>query len=207
MLRQAIGRMTKEDLSRTAYIKARRTDNMAMMNRDLKKLFNAGFRYVFIDEVTLMEDFIDSAALFSDVFATMGMKIVLSGTDSLGFWLAMDEELYDRAKPIHTTFIPYREYTVVSKYCNLHYDVVSLTVKKHILFAKDVVLKIFALEEARSKNGTQDGQSSLIKRYSEETQFVMVDQWIQNGEINIDQLKDRQKEALLKWREKKNKAS
>lgn len=110
MLRQAIGRMTKEDLSRIAYIKARRTDNMAMMNRDLKKLFNAGFRYVFIDEVTLMEDFIDSAALFSDVFATMGMKIVLSGTDSLGFWLAMDEELYDRAKSIHTTFIPYREY-------------------------------------------------------------------------------------------------
>ncbi|MFQ9205118.1 MAG: AAA family ATPase [Flavonifractor plautii] len=111
MLRQAIGRMAKENLSRTAYIKARRTDNMAMMNRDLKKLFNAGFRYVFIDEVTLMEDFIDSAALFSDVFATMGMKIVLSGTDSLGFWLAMDEELYDRAKSIHTTFIPYREYS------------------------------------------------------------------------------------------------
>ena len=111
MLRQAIGRMAKEDLSRTAYIKARRTDNMAMMNRDLKKLFDAGFRYVFIDEVTLMEDFIDSAALLSDVFATMGMKIVLSGTDSLGFWLAMDEELYDRAKAIHTTFIPYREYS------------------------------------------------------------------------------------------------
>lgn len=111
MLRQAIGRMTKENLSRTAYIKARRNDNMAMMNRDLKKLFDAGFRYVFIDEVTLMEDFIDSAALFSDVFAAMGMKIVLSGTDSLGFWLAMDQELYDRAKPIHTTFIPYREYS------------------------------------------------------------------------------------------------
>ena len=111
MLRQAIGRMTKENLSRTAYIKARRNDNMAMMNRDLKKLFDAGFRYVFIDEVTLMEDFIDSAALFSDVFAAMGMKIVLSGTDSLGFWLAMDQELYDREKPIHTTFIPYREYS------------------------------------------------------------------------------------------------
>lgn len=111
MLRQAIGRMTKENLSCTAYIKARRNDNMAMMNRDLKKLFDAGFRYVFIDEVTLMEDFIDSAALFSDVFAAMGMKIVLSGTDSLGFWLAMDQELYDRAKPIHTTFIPYREYS------------------------------------------------------------------------------------------------
>ena len=65
MLRQAIARMSKEDLSRTAYIKARRSDTMAMMNRDLKKLFDAGFRYVFIDEVTLMRDFIDSAALFS----------------------------------------------------------------------------------------------------------------------------------------------
>ena len=36
MLRQAIARMSKEDLSRTAYIKARRSDTMAMMNRDLK---------------------------------------------------------------------------------------------------------------------------------------------------------------------------
>lgn len=97
--------------------------------------------------------------------------------------------------------------TVVSKDCNLHYDIVSLTVKKHILFAKDVVLKIFALEEARSKSDTADEQPSLIKRYNEETQFVMVDQWIQSGEININQLKDRQKEALLKWREKKNRAS
>ena len=39
MLRQAIARMNKEDLSRTTYIKARRSDTMAMMNRDLKKLF------------------------------------------------------------------------------------------------------------------------------------------------------------------------
>ena len=85
--------------------------NHSWVNRDLKKLFDAGFQYVFIDEVTLMKDFIDSAALFSDVFAAMGMKVVLSGTDSLGFWLAMDQELYDRARPIHTTFIPYREYS------------------------------------------------------------------------------------------------
>ena len=62
-------------------------------------------------KTTMLRQAIDSAALFSDVFAAMGMKIILSGTDSLGFWLAMDQELYDRAKPIHTTFIPYREYS------------------------------------------------------------------------------------------------
>lgn len=111
MLRQAIGRMAPEDFRRAAYIKACRSDTMAMVNRDLKKLFEAGFQHAFLDEATLMRDFIDSAALFSDVYAAMGMKIVLSGTDSLGFWLAMDQELYDRAKPIHTTFIPYREYS------------------------------------------------------------------------------------------------
>ncbi len=111
MLRQAVAEMTQEDQLKSAYIKIRRRDTMAMLNRDLKRLFDAGYRYVFLDEVTLMGDFIDSAALFSDVFAAMGMKIVLSGTDSLGFWLAMDEELYDRAKLLHTTFIPYREYS------------------------------------------------------------------------------------------------
>lgn len=115
MLRQAIADMSPEQLSKAAYIKARRVDTMAMMNSDLKKLFDAGYRYIFIDEVTLMRDFIDSAALFSDVFAAMGMKIVLSGTDSLGFWMAKDQELYDRTRLIHTTFIPYREYSRLLK--------------------------------------------------------------------------------------------
>lgn len=43
------------------------------------------------------------------------MKIVLSGTDSLGFWLAKNQELYDRAYSIHTTFIPFREYSRLLK--------------------------------------------------------------------------------------------
>lgn len=111
MLLQAMAEMGEEDFAKTAYLKALRTDTMAMVNRDLQKLYEAGYRYVFIDEVTLMKDFVDSAALFSDVFVPMGMRIVLSGTDSLGFWIARDNELYDRERMIHTTFIPYREYS------------------------------------------------------------------------------------------------
>lgn len=84
---------------------------MAAINRDLEKLQELGYKNVFIDEVTLMEDFIDSAALFSDIYAAQGMKIVLSGTDSLGFWFALHQELYDRAVTIHTTFIPFREHS------------------------------------------------------------------------------------------------
>ena len=97
--------MSELPLEQTAYIKIQVTDTMGMLNRDLKKLSSRGYRYVFIDEVTLMEDFIDSAALFSDIYAMQGMKIVLSGTDSLGFWFAE----HDKAILIvHRTSIPLR---------------------------------------------------------------------------------------------------
>ena len=70
MLRQAVLKMTSAQVAKTAYIKAKATDTMATMNRDLEKLLELGYENVFIDEVTLMEDFIDSAALFSDIYAT-----------------------------------------------------------------------------------------------------------------------------------------
>ena len=111
MLFQAIADMTEDDFCKTAYIKIRIANQIDMVVRDLEKLHEAGFKYIFIDEVTLMKDFIDSAALLSDIYAQMGMKIVLSGMDSLGFWLARNNELYDRVRMIHTTFIPYREYS------------------------------------------------------------------------------------------------
>lgn len=111
MLRQALLDMTPDDLARTAYIKATSRDTVADVNYDLRELWANGVRTVMIDEATLMGDFIDGAALFSDVWAAQGMKIVLSGTDSLGFWFAERQELYDRALTIHTTFIPFREHS------------------------------------------------------------------------------------------------
>ena len=111
MLKHEMLTFTEEQLTHTAYIKARTTDTISSINKDIKLLQSAGFKYLFIDEVTLMEDFIDGASLFSDVYAACGMKIILSGTDSLGFYFAEGEELYDRAVMIHTTFIPYREHS------------------------------------------------------------------------------------------------
>lgn len=97
-------------IEKTAYIKAQTTDDMSRLTKDLKVLFELGYRYVFIDEITLLNDFIDTAAVLSDVFSMMGMKIVVSGTDSLGFAMANRDELYDRSVTIHTSFIPFREY-------------------------------------------------------------------------------------------------
>ena len=113
MIRQALAEMSAEERAKSAFIQITARDTLTDVNRDLKTLGALGFRYVFLDEVTLMEDFVEGAALFSDVFAACGMKIVLSGTDSLGFLFTEDEQLYDRCIMIHTTFIPYREFESV----------------------------------------------------------------------------------------------
>ena len=97
-------------IEKTAYIKVQTIDDMSRLTKDLKALFELGYRYAFIDEITLLSDFIDTAAVLSDVFSMMGMKIVVSGTDSLGFAMANRDELYDRSVTIHTSFIPFREY-------------------------------------------------------------------------------------------------
>lgn len=110
LIRQLISEMSEEILMQTAFMQINSTIDLAKLNIDLKQLSKMGYRYVFIDEVTLMSDFIDCAALFSDVYASSGMKIVLSGTDSLGFLFSEDNELYDRCFMTHTTFIPYAEF-------------------------------------------------------------------------------------------------
>ena len=51
--------------------------------KTFRQFKDAGFVYFFIDEITLIEDFIDNASLLSDVYAPQGLKFVLSGTDSL----------------------------------------------------------------------------------------------------------------------------
>lgn len=107
LLFQMLGELPVEQ---TAYIKIQTSDNMGTLTKDLNHLIKNGYKYVFIDEITLMEDFINTAAVLSDVFGMMGMKIVVSGTDSLGFAMANRNELYDRSVMIHTSFIPFREY-------------------------------------------------------------------------------------------------
>lgn len=110
MIRQLISEMSVADKAKTALIQVSPADTLSTINKDMKALEAAGYKYVFIDEVTLMEDFIEGAALFSDIYAACGMKIVLSGTDSLGFRFTELNELYDRCFMLHTTFISYKEF-------------------------------------------------------------------------------------------------
>ena len=110
LIRQVILNMKPEERQKAAFIQIKSSDTLSDINADLRTLEAQGYKYIFVDEVTLMEDFIEGAALFSDIYAGSGMKLVLSGTDSLGFIFTKHEQLYDRCIMLHTTFIPYREF-------------------------------------------------------------------------------------------------
>ncbi len=104
----------KDKINKTAYLLLDRTSTMGNVNLALNELVKNGYEYVYIDEVTLAEDFISSSQFLSDIYA-LRMKLVLSGTDSLGFKLASDNELYDRNYMIHTTYISFKEFSRLLK--------------------------------------------------------------------------------------------
>lgn len=110
LIKQAILNMGNSDFNKTAFVQILASNTLAELNQDLIVLREKGYKYVFIDEVTLMNDFIEGAALLSDIFVAGGIKIILSGTDSLGFWISEDEQLFDRCVMVHTTFISYSEF-------------------------------------------------------------------------------------------------
>ena len=113
LIRQIMAEMQEDDFEKTAFIQITSKNTLVELDEDLRVLEEKGYKYIFIDEVTLLDDFIEGAALFSDIYAGSGMKIILSGTDSLGFAFTKEEQLYDRCIMLHTTFIPYREFEEV----------------------------------------------------------------------------------------------
>ncbi|MCD8201987.1 MAG: AAA family ATPase [Clostridia bacterium] len=110
---QVIADMDEADYDKTALIRVTSGDTLKDVDRDMRSLQLTGFKYVFIDEVTFLDEFIRCAEIFSDIFAASGMKVVLTGTDSLGFKIASEERLFDRCFMLHTTFIPYKEFEEV----------------------------------------------------------------------------------------------
>lgn len=62
------------EFRKAAFIQVRSRDTLEDIDEDLRLLETKDFKYVFIDEVTLMEDFIEGAALFSDIYASSGMN-------------------------------------------------------------------------------------------------------------------------------------
>lgn len=96
------------EYANTILLECEKDDTMRDIREELKKYPNC--KYIFLDEVTKARNFIDTCSFLADHMAAVGKRVVLAGTDSLGFLLAKNNELYDRVNFIHTTYIPFKEY-------------------------------------------------------------------------------------------------
>ena len=113
LIMQALLNMKEEDFKKSAFIELNSHSEMGDLYELLKSLKEKGYRYIFLDEVTDMKDFIDGSAFLSNLFASENMRIVLSGTDSLGFIFSKEDSLYDRCYFLHISFIPFKEFSSV----------------------------------------------------------------------------------------------
>nr|MCR4718383.1 AAA family ATPase [Bacillota bacterium] len=107
---QAIQDMTEDERKKAVYIQVKPDNTIDNLGKDLDILCDMGKKIIFVDEITAIKDFIDSSSLLSDIYAAMGMKIIVTGDDSFSFSLAENDQLYDRAYEIHTTPMPIEEY-------------------------------------------------------------------------------------------------
>lgn len=100
--------LLEQNIDDCMLIQCSNEDDTGTLNQALIK--NDKYNIVYIDEITKLDNFINTASIFADKYAVLGKKIILSGTDSYALELASHDELYDRCHLFHTTYIPYKEY-------------------------------------------------------------------------------------------------
>ena len=110
LLKQWLQNLPYEEQSKAAYLSIDAED-MAAVTHDLRLLRDNGYKYIAIDEITRCKDFIDRSDPLGNTFARSGMKIFITGTDSLAFWFASRDKLFNREMTLHTTHIPFAEWS------------------------------------------------------------------------------------------------
>lgn len=104
-------------------------------------------RYVFINDMSLVPYFVHLSALLPDIYSCV-MKIVMTGSASVTFYLASQDELYDRARFIK---LPVPEIDVESEY-----------------FKKAVIDNILFSLNIAHKYRFHRREFPIVDRYSEE---------------------------------------
>ena len=109
LLNQLADELEKKNIPYKYYIVRNKTtfDKLDDLLYDDKE---KGIKYVFIDEITLISDFISWSATLADFYANSGMKIIIAGTDSLSISLASLNRLYDRVTMLNISYVSYGEF-------------------------------------------------------------------------------------------------
>lgn len=93
-----------------AFLEMQDSDTMKMLERRIEEEQAKGKTVIFINEITKVSDFINNSSSLADCFAKAGVRIIISGKDSLSIAFAEDYELYDRVRKVNTTYTSFAEY-------------------------------------------------------------------------------------------------
>lgn len=110
LMKQAIQHLLDNGIDNVAYITLTATQSIETVYKQLNNEIKRGIKYFFLDEITMVANFIQSSALLADKYAAQDIKIVLAGTDSFLLDLARRDQLYDRTVTINTSYISFKEY-------------------------------------------------------------------------------------------------
>ena len=108
MMMQEILRLNDFDRTLFVSIDEEKEDSIQDLRDALAE--HPDMRYYVLDEVTYLRDFIAGAAFLANKYSAAGHKVLMTGTNSLGFALAKEDSLYGRIFFVPTTYISYEEF-------------------------------------------------------------------------------------------------
>lgn len=107
LLLQSINYLNYKDC---VYISLNKSDKSINLLKVLNDCYSKGIKYVFIDEITVLDDLLYFIQTLADNYVKRGMHIVISGTDSYLLGIASNGVLYNRCVIIKTTYVSFKEY-------------------------------------------------------------------------------------------------
>lgn len=104
---------------KVAYAEINKDTSTKYLLNQLRDLVDSGYTLIAIDEITYIDSFINWGNILSDTYAQLGVKILISGTQSLMIKMAESTILFDRIEIFNTTYISYKEYNRLFNGCTV----------------------------------------------------------------------------------------
>lgn len=94
---------------RVAIINCSMNTKLHELLNKIQSLIDSGYKYIFVDEITFVDGFIQNANIITDTLGKQGAKLVLTGTHSLCLKMAELSSMYDRVYRIDTSYVSFKE--------------------------------------------------------------------------------------------------
>lgn len=119
MLWHGMQQLYEENQQKSLYIEMEPDDDIIDLTNCIEKYAKDGYSIFFIDEITNIQNLANNGASLANTYPARGLKIIISGTDSLLLNITERSVFYNKILPVPTTWMPWREYAgIVSTISN-----------------------------------------------------------------------------------------